>query len=50
MTNSLYSVLNKGGKWDIRDIKKNENEFKCYFRYIIEDKVGWGLLAQNVTN
>lgn len=46
---SLYSVLNKGGKWDIKDILPMEDEFKCYLRPVIEDpQEGWGFLAANL--
>jgi len=46
---SLYKVLNKGGKWDISEILELENEFKCYLRPVIEDtEEGWGFLAANL--
>lgn len=50
MQADLYSVMNKGGRWDLQDIKKLEQEFKCYIRPVLPNSTqesGWAFLASS---
>ena len=47
----MYNVLGKGDKIELEDILKQEDEFKCYLRPVIEESVnGWGFIASNLRN